>query len=85
MKKNSPKGTKVFIYDSGTAKFIHTKLGNKEVLSISTPYGAASIADCVLGIKEIMHLNLVDVLISVRPTGVTVITEKPDHIPSVAK
>lgn len=79
-----PKETKVKIYDKGPTRFIYSFSKSLQMLSISSFVGNIPQNDLEYGVNKIMKLDLIDVLIDVRDSGVIVITEKPESYPRIA-
>lgn len=85
VKAASPwKDSAVNIYEYQDTRFIHEVSGDNQVLSISKLNTPITENDWILGVKKIMKLNLVDVMITVRPSGVVFIKEKDDSLPKIA-
>lgn len=84
LKAHSPEFSVVKIYEYGPTKFIQSFQDDTQMLSISRPNGKVIKADWVLGIQQIMKLDLVEVLINIRPSGVVIIREKPNYLPRTA-
>ncbi len=84
LKAHSPEISVVKIYEYGPVRFIHSFQDDTQMLSISRSKDKVSQADWILGIQQIMKLELVEAIISVRPSGVVIIREKPDHLPRTA-
>ena len=85
VKAASPrKDSEVNIYEHQNTRFIHEVSGDGQVLSISKSYTPVTEDDWIIGVKKIMKLNLVDVMITVRPSGVVFIREKDDWFPKIA-
>ena len=84
LKAHSPEFSVVKIYEYGPARFIHSFQDDTQMLSISRSSGKVAESDWILGIQQIMKMELVEVLINVRPSVVVIIREKPDHLPRTA-
>jgi|SRR5699024_4244632 len=84
LKAHSPEIRVVNVYEYESARYIHSIDDDSQTLSISCSNGKVSESHWILGIKEIMKMNLLEVMISVRSSGVVIITEKPDSIPRIA-
>lgn len=84
LKIHSPEFSEVKVYERGLARFIHSFNDDMQMLSISMSQGKVTEKDWIYAIKKIMKLKITDAMISVRPSGVVIIREKPDTLPSVA-
>ncbi len=84
LKAHSPEFSVVKVYEYGPARFIQSFQDDTQMLSISRSNGQVTESDWILGTQQIMKLDLVEVLISFRPSGVVIIREKPEHLPRTA-
>lgn len=85
MIKTIPK-SKVKIYDTPNkdTRFIYEWNEHDELLSISCPGKTVSEGTWVYGINRFMRMRLVDAQITIKPSGVVFITEKPKSFPRIA-
>ncbi|WP_077324088.1 hypothetical protein [Virgibacillus siamensis] len=85
MKMYSPKkSSEIKIYESGPTRFIHEIGDGEQLLSISCSGRSVIEKEWIPGIKEIMQLEIEDVEINIRPSGVVIISEKDESIPKTA-
>lgn len=85
LKIHSPEISLVKVYERGLARYIHSFDDDTQMLSISMSQGKVTEKDWIYAIRKIMKLKLTDAMISIRPSGVVIIREKPDHIPRFAQ
>lgn len=78
------KSPEIKIYESGTTRFIHEISDDKQLLSISCSGRPVTEKEWIAGIKEIMRLEIEDIEIDIRPSGVVFISEKDESIPKTA-
>ena len=85
VKAASPwKDSIVNIYEYQNTRFIHEVSGEEQVLSISNLDMSITESDWIMGVQKIMKLNLVDVMVNVRPSGIVFIKEKDNWLPKIA-
>ncbi len=84
LKAHSPEIKVVNVYECGTARYIHSIDDESQVLSISCSDGKVSEAYWFVGVKEILKMDLLDVMIQVKESGIVFIRKKPDSFPRVA-
>lgn len=84
VKLNSPKGTKVKVYERGHLLYIYSTHEGSRTLSVSSADGRVTERDCFYGAKKILNLNPEEIVLLVRPTGVVFIREKSELSPLIS-
>ncbi|KAB8126885.1 hypothetical protein F9U64_18870 [Gracilibacillus oryzae] len=82
--KHGLPNSEVKIYERGPVRFVYTYGHDSFMLSISSLLGKVLKSDWMFGLKEILNMDLLDVMINVTPRNIVIIKERPHSIPRVA-